>query len=45
MLTTYTGTKLLPTYHPSYLLRNQAAIKDAYDDMEKVKTLLAEDSR
>lgn len=43
MLTSYKGTKLLPTYHPSYLLRNQTAIKDAYDDMERIKTLLAED--
>jgi len=42
-LTSYKGTRLLPTYHPSYLLRNQAAIKEAYEDMEKVKTLLAED--
>jgi DNA polymerase len=43
-LTSYRGTRLLPTYHPSYLLRNQGAIKEAYDDMEKVKTLLAESS-
>jgi DNA polymerase len=42
--TSYKGTKLLPTYHPSYLLRNQGAIKEAYEDMEKVKSLLAESS-
>ena len=41
ILTSYKGTKLLPTYHPSYLLRNQGAIKEAYEDMEKVKSLLA----
>jgi len=41
LLTSYKGTKLLPTYHPSYLLRNQGAIKEAYEDMEKVKSLLA----
>ena len=43
MLTSYQGIKLLPTYHPSYLLRNQGAIREAYEDMEKVKSLLAED--
>ena len=42
ILTSYKGMRLLPTYHPSYLLRNQGAIKEAYDDMEKVKSLLAE---
>ena len=41
VLTSYKGTRLLPTYHPSYLLRNQGAIKEAYEDMEQVKTLLA----
>ncbi len=41
-LTSYKGTRLLPTYHPSYLLRNQGAMKEAYEDMEKVKSLLAE---
>jgi DNA polymerase len=44
ILTSYRGIRLLPTYHPSYLLRNQGAIKEAYEDMEKVKTLLAERS-
>ncbi len=44
ILTSYKGMRLLPTYHPSYLLRNQGAIKEAYEDMEKVKTLLAESS-
>jgi uracil-DNA glycosylase len=39
-LTQYKGVTLLPTYHPSYLLRNQSAIKDAYEDMEKLKELL-----
>lgn len=40
-LTEFKGVTLLPTYHPSYLLRNQSAIKDAYEDMEKLKELLA----
>ena len=44
ILTSYKGMRLLPTYHPSYLLRNQGAIKEAYEDMEKVRSLLAESS-
>jgi uracil-DNA glycosylase len=40
-LTQFKGVTLLPTYHPSFLLRNQTAIKDAYEDMEKLKELLA----
>ncbi len=39
-LTEYKGVALLPTYHPSFLLRNQSAMVDAYADMEKVKELL-----
>jgi DNA polymerase len=40
VLTEFKGTKLLPAYHPSYLLRNQTAIKDAWEDMEKLKELI-----
>jgi len=32
--------KLIPTYHPSFLLRNPSAKKDVYADMLKVKSLL-----
>ena len=32
--------KILPTYHPSYLLRNPSAKKEAYADMLKVKSIL-----
>lgn len=32
--------KLVPTYHPSYLLRNPSAKKEVYQDMLKVKSLL-----
>lgn len=39
-LTSYRGTKLLPTYHPSYLLRNQGKIKEAWEDMETLKDIL-----
>jgi uracil-DNA glycosylase family 4 len=30
----------MPTYHPSYLLRNEASKKDAWDDFKKVKEML-----
>ena len=32
----YNGIKLMPTYHPAYLLRNPAAKKDVWQDMKKV---------
>ena len=31
---------VIPTYHPSYLLRNPSAKKDVFDDLLKVKDLL-----
>ncbi len=34
------NAKLIPTYHPSYLLRNPSAKKDLYLDMLKVKAML-----
>ncbi len=36
----YRGMTLLPTYHPSFLLRNQEKIKEAWEDMERLKELL-----
>ncbi|NPA73993.1 MAG: uracil-DNA glycosylase [Epsilonproteobacteria bacterium] len=36
----YNGIKLIPTFHPSYLLRNPSAKKFVYFDMKKVKILL-----
>jgi len=33
----YNGMKVLPTYHPSYLLRNPSAKREAYNDMLKIK--------
>ncbi len=36
----YGNAKLIPTYHPSYLLRNPSAKKDVFADMLKVKKLL-----
>jgi DNA polymerase len=40
ILKTYKGMTLLPTYHPSFLLRNQDKIKEAWEDMERLKQLL-----
>jgi len=36
----FKGITLLPTYHPSFLLRNQDKIKEAWEDMEHLKQLL-----
>ena len=41
-LTTFKGFKLLPTYHPSFLLRNQNRITEAWEDMESLRQLLKE---
>jgi uracil-DNA glycosylase family 4 len=32
----YNGIKVMPTYHPAYLLRTPAAKKDVWNDMKKV---------
>ncbi len=37
----YNGIKVMPTYHPAYLLRNPAAKKDVWADMKKVMAELA----
>ncbi|MCB4746736.1 MAG: uracil-DNA glycosylase [Sulfurovum sp.] len=34
------GYTLVPTYHPSFLLRNPSAKKEVFEDMKKVKTLM-----
>lgn len=36
----FRGTKLLPTYHPAYLLRNPAAKGEVWKDLQKVMALL-----
>ena len=38
----YDGVKLVPTFHPSFLLRNPSAKKEAYADMLLIKSLLDE---
>jgi DNA polymerase len=34
------GIKVIPTYHPAYLLRNPGAKKDVWEDMKLAKALL-----
>lgn len=36
----YRGMMLLPTYHPSFLLRNPDKIKEVWDDLELIRQLL-----
>jgi len=36
----YKGKKVIPTFHPSYLLRNPSAKKDAYKDFLLIKGML-----
>ena len=36
----YNGIKVMPTYHPAYLLRTPAAKKDVWADMKKVMAAL-----
>ena len=36
----YEGVRLMPTYHPAYLLRNPSAKKDVWSDMKKVMSEL-----
>lgn len=38
------GIKLMPTYHPAYLLRNPAAKRDVWSDMKKVMAELGIES-
>jgi uracil-DNA glycosylase len=38
----YRGAKLVPTFHPAYLLRNPASKRDVWEDMKLVRTLLGE---
>jgi DNA polymerase len=36
----YRGAKLIPTFHPAYLLRNPASKREVWDDMKLVRALL-----
>jgi DNA polymerase len=35
----YNGIKVIPTYHPSYLLRNPSKKRDVWEDMKLIKRL------
>ena len=37
----YKGIKVMPTYHPAYLLRNPGAKKEVWEDMKVVRDILA----
>jgi len=37
---TYHGIQLMPTYHPAFLLRNPAAKKQVWDDVQKIMKVL-----
>ena len=36
----YRGAKLIPTFHPAYLLRNPSSKKEVWEDMKLVRSLL-----
>ncbi len=36
----YQGIPLMPTYHPAYLLRNQGAKKQVWEDVQKIMEML-----
>jgi uracil-DNA glycosylase family 4 len=38
----YRGSKLIPTFHPAYLLRNPSSKREVWEDMKLVKKLLSE---
>jgi uracil-DNA glycosylase len=38
----YRGVKLLPTFHPAFLLRSPERKRDVWEDMKKVRALLQE---
>ena len=37
----YRGAKLIPTFHPAYLLRNPSSKREVWEDMKLVKSLLS----
>jgi uracil-DNA glycosylase family 4 len=38
----YRGAKLIPTFHPAYLLRNPSSKREVWEDMKVARTLLHE---
>lgn len=41
---TYGGARLVPTFHPAYLLRSPERKRDAWEDLKKAKALLEQDA-
>ena len=41
----YRGAKLIPTFHPAYLLRNPSSKREVWEDMKLVKRLLKSEGR
>jgi len=41
----YRGAKLVPTFHPAYLLRNPSSKREVWDDMKLVRTLLKSEEK
>ncbi len=39
----YRGARLIPTFHPAYLLRNPSSKREVWEDMKKVRALLQEE--
>ncbi|HIE92735.1 MAG TPA: uracil-DNA glycosylase, partial [Acidobacteria bacterium] len=37
----YRGAKLVPTFHPAFLLRSPDRKRDVWEDMKKVRALLS----
>jgi uracil-DNA glycosylase len=40
----YEGMRLMPTFNPAYLLRDPSKKREVWDDMKKVRALLAKDN-
>lgn len=40
---TYGGARLVPTFHPAYLLRSPERKRDAWEDLKRAKALLEQD--
>jgi uracil-DNA glycosylase len=38
----YRGARLIPTFHPAYLLRNPSSKREVWEDMKLVRSLLSE---
>jgi DNA polymerase len=36
----YRGARLIPTFHPAFLLRSPDRKRDTWDDMKKVRAIL-----